>query len=182
MSLYQPMTLKFEFRQALTNQDFLKQDQTMQNMPSLSSFFFLKKSWNCCWYMTWKKCFFAVVLASKCIAPYSGRGFLDTTPCPPQNFLPKLSLFSQKYGPNDAFTRLRESIGEAWGGLFEGLKRTVKTWRHKTQIRRCKSTGIFPRKLTAGTQIWRFGIWCAFPIGWFLGSMLIFQGVYHSWN
>ena len=31
--------------------------------------------------------------------------------------------------------------------------------------------------LTAGTQKWRFGRWFSFSIGWFLGSMLIFQGV-----
>ena len=36
---------------------------------------------------------------------------------------------------------------------------------------------FFQVQATAGIQTWRFGRWCSFSIGWFLASMLIFQGV-----
>ena len=68
-------------------------------------------------------CFLAVVLASKCIAPYSGSGFLDTTACPPQNVHPKLSLFSKKYDPPRS---------QGWGRISE---------KHEVDCLRVRSKG-----------------------------------------
>ena len=74
-------------------------------------------------------CFLAVVLASKCIAPYSGSRSLDTTRCPPQNVHPKLSLFQQEIRPPT--TR-----SQGWGRVSEKHEvdclrvrsSSVKTW------------------------------------------------------
>ena len=69
-----------------------------------------------------------MVLASKCIAPYSGSGLLDTTACPAQNVHPKLSLFSKKYDPQRRGHKVEGEYRRSMRWIVWGFGQKVKTW------------------------------------------------------